>query len=326
MKTGLILIGAVCEVLVLAGGAQALEINPTFTNGGGETWDSTRQGVINQAIADWELSIFDTQSVDVTFKFSHTGTSSYLGLWGGSISASVGTDIYPWTSGVSHTIYFNADLFYTTNYLWWDPTPGTSDDQPFAAYDALSVARHEMGHMMGFTDDFYVDDFFGDGEHDRWTDQIVGTTFDPGGLNVAMASSGDLGHVADSVPAIDSDLMATATFNSIRRDISQMDRDMLALAHGYSVLISDIPGDVDGNGYVSGPDLTTIITNWGMTGASLEQGDLNGDGTVSGPDYTEVITFWGTGTPPPEPVAIPEPATLGLLVVGGLAILRRRRA
>ena len=87
-----------------------------------------------------------------------------------------------------------------------------------------------------------------------------------------------------------------------------------------------ISGDVDGNGYVSGPDLTTIITNWGITGATRAQGDLSGDGTVSGPDYTEVITYWGTGTPPPEPGAIPEPATLGLLLLASLTLLRRRRS
>ena len=41
-----------------------------------------------------------------------------------------------------------------------------------------------------------------------------------------------------------------------------------------------------------------------------------------GDDYVEVLTYWGSGTPP-EP--IPEPATVGLLALGGLALLRRRR-
>ena len=85
-----------------------------------------------------------------------------------------------------------------------------------------------------------------------------------------------------------------------------------------------LPGDVNGDGYVGGLDLTAVITNWGVNPATRSQGDLSGDGTVSGPDYTEVITYWGTGTPPEPPSSIPEPATLGLLLLGGLVMLRRR--
>ena len=94
---------------------------------------------------------------------------------------------------------------------------------------------------------------------------------------------------------------------------------------GDIIAASLLPGDVDGNGYVSGPDLTYIITNWGMTGATRAQGDLSGDGTVAGADYTEVITYWGTGTPPPEPGSIPEPATIGLFLLTGTMLLARRR-
>ena len=87
-----------------------------------------------------------------------------------------------------------------------------------------------------------------------------------------------------------------------------------------------LPGDVNGDGWVGGLDLTLVITNWGKNPATREQGDLSGDGTVAGADYTEVITYWGTGTPlPPEPGIIPEPATLGLLLAGALAGLIRRR-
>ncbi len=85
-----------------------------------------------------------------------------------------------------------------------------------------------------------------------------------------------------------------------------------------------LPGDVDANGSVGEDDLNMIITNWGQNGLDRTGGDLNGNGIVDGLDYTEVLTYWSTGSPPPEPTGIPEPATLGLLLLGGLALSRRR--
>ena len=87
----------------------------------------------------------------------------------------------------------------------------------------------------------------------------------------------------------------------------------------------ELPGDVTGDFWVGGADLTAIITNWGMTGASRENGDLSGDGTVSGLDYTEVINNWGEGFPPEPPSNVPEPATIVLLLAGGLIVLKSNR-
>ena len=42
-------------------------------------------------------------------------------------------------------------------------------------------------------------------------------------------------------------------------------------------------------------------------------------------DYVEVLTYWGTGIAPQSVItSTPEPATLALLLLGGLALLRRR--
>ena len=95
--------------------------------------------------------------------------------------------------------------------------------------------------------------------------------------------------------------------------------------NGTLFVISELPGDVNGDGYVGGIDLSTIITNWGMNPATREQGDLSGDGFVTGHDYSEVVTHWGTGVPPEPPSAIPEPATLALFLLASLAILAHKR-
>ncbi len=49
-----------------------------------------------------------------------------------------------------------------------------------------------------------------------------------------------------------------------------------------------------------------------------------GDTDVNDPDLAVLLGNW-TGPPPPGGAAVPEPATLALLGLGGLTVLRRRR-
>ena len=89
-----------------------------------------------------------------------------------------------------------------------------------------------------------------------------------------------------------------------------------------------ISGDVNGDGLVGAVDWNAILQNWGMTGAVRSDGDLNGDYTVGAADYNELMSYWGDTvslTPPLEPPTVPEPATLAVLLLGGLALLRRRK-
>lgn len=88
-------------------------------------------------------------------------------------------------------------------------------------------------------------------------------------------------------------------------------------------LATAVPGDVTGEGFVGADDLVAILSNWGISDAERSQGDLTGDGFVGADDYVQVLTYWGT-SPAPEP--LPEPASLGLLFVAGLALLRRHPA
>ncbi len=85
-----------------------------------------------------------------------------------------------------------------------------------------------------------------------------------------------------------------------------------------------LPGDVNGDGLVNGTDLSFVIDNWGRSGLGREFGDLNDNGVVDGPDYTEVLSYWDPPAEPPSE-AIPEPATLLLLALGGSALLKPKR-
>lgn len=215
-----------------------LILNPTFVNAEGQTWDSVKSGVVNQAISDWQ-QVFSgvngsSKTINFDVTFSQAG-GTYLGQMG--LGFSGGGDILPWSSGTTKELRFNADFFDgtngTTNQLWFDPTPTTHGDQPFSDWDALSVARHEIGHMLGFTSFYKV------GATSPWEDLIVTDIFDAAGLNVAM-NPGDAAHVAQN-PEV---LMSPALTNSVRQSISSTEAQMLSLAYGYDLVAVPEPASL----------------------------------------------------------------------------------
>ena len=237
--------GAVCLGSGTLPTAANLVINPIYVDAEGESWDATRQAIVDQAISDWTNVLGapggQTYEFDITFSFDRAGTGGRLARWNGSGSnLFVGDDLLPWNKA-THVVNFNADVLDTSlsNYLWWDPSPGDGSDQPFVAWDALSVARHEIGHALGYTNDFYTYDFGAPSQSKPWGDLIsdVGGTpvFDAGGLNIGMNSFSDISHVANSGLSQD-DLMTPAIVNGTRREISQINIDMLTTAYGYEVI------------------------------------------------------------------------------------------
>lgn len=118
-----------------------------------------------------------------------------------------------------------------------------------------------------------------------------------------------------------------------------------------------LPGDANGDGLVGEEDLRRVNLNWGRMDDYRSSGELTGDGYISIDDYMEVMNNWGKylvvipdPVIEPDPVitqptpitipkirwtavridgvrmaGVPEPATLGLMLLSGLAILRRRR-
>jgi MYXO-CTERM domain-containing protein len=88
-----------------------------------------------------------------------------------------------------------------------------------------------------------------------------------------------------------------------------------------------VPGDTNGDFVVDAADYIAVKQNFGMTeGATLAQGNFDSDidGNVDWDDLQILMAKFGTrsigGAPP-----APEPAALGLLAIGAVAVIRRRR-
>ncbi len=82
-----------------------------------------------------------------------------------------------------------------------------------------------------------------------------------------------------------------------------------------------LPGDANRDGVVSAGDYASVQANFGHTGEPGLLGDANCDGVVSAGDYASVQANFGS-------VAgslVPEPVTMGLLVLGGMGLICRRK-
>ena len=90
---------------------------------------------------------------------------------------------------------------------------------------------------------------------------------------------------------------------------------------GIRAIVNLLDGDANRDGAVSADDYASVQSNFGDTGAPGLPGDANGDGSVSADDYASVQGNFGST----QGMPIPEPATLSLLVLGGLAMLSRRK-
>ncbi len=92
------------------------------------------------------------------------------------------------------------------------------------------------------------------------------------------------------------------------------------------------PGDANADGLVNLADLQILGDNWQSNAAQWSQADFTGDGLVNLADLQIIGDNWGFGAAADmtfeaalDQLTIPEPGAFGLLAVGGLPMLVRRR-
>jgi hypothetical protein len=115
------------------------------------------------------------------------------------------------------------------------------------------------------------------------------------------------------------------------------DGAVAGLPNGEIEIMFTLLGDANLDGIVNSEDFTPFSANVGKNG-SWDQGDFNYDGTVNSEDFTPFSANLGksatlaaaAGALDPANSSIglsnvPEPASMGLMVVTGLGILARRR-
>ena len=95
------------------------------------------------------------------------------------------------------------------------------------------------------------------------------------------------------------------------------------------LIVTETPGDFNGDGLVNGADYTLWRDSNGTTG-DLLAADANGDGMVDSTDYAMWAAGFGqaayTVVPPQTSVTVPEPSSAVCVVtLGGLAYVSRRR-
>lgn len=221
--------GVLLVVGLLCATAHGLEIIPIFTGRGRLQWTEQEKAVVRQAIADYEHAILEDVTIKVEFKFFR-GKAEGQAMWYTAGTPPDGTKVRPWTKQLRHGVIIHVSI---RKRLWFDPTPETDGDVPSGAYDALTLYRHELGHLMGHRDAYCIDNWATREWSDPWKARIdKHGVFDPDGLKVPMYP-GSFGHTRKR------GLMFPVMMPGKRWDIDETVA-MLKLAYGYRTRSAEV--------------------------------------------------------------------------------------
>lgn len=152
-------------------------------------------------------------------------------------------------------------------------------------------------------------------------DYVLGATGDASGVGGGSTLALDAGTTYQIT--LDTSSVGMKSGSVIVSSTSQAAVDALQLIPiAYEVVsTAAVPGDFSGDGSVDNDDLNLLLANWGAATPPAPTG-WDGDqpigSSIDNDELNRLLANWGTGT------AIPEPASLTLLMLGA-GVLRRRR-
>ncbi|GAG16912.1 unnamed protein product, partial [marine sediment metagenome] len=110
-----------------------------------------------------------------------------------------------------------------------------------------------------------------------------------------------------------------ATYDADMDDLMIIAQELNNFRQGLGTII----GDADLSDYVDDDDLSLMLTNWNASTDYFNFGDFDSSGYIDDDDLSLILTNWNAGSA--GSAATPEPATMSLLALGALAVLRRRK-